>query len=83
MKKIFNKGFTLIELIIVMVLLGILAAVAIPRISNTITDAEIKSESKFIADLQSALEIYAADNFVKESVMKYTTTNFKNLFSLN
>ena len=76
MKKEFNKGFTLIELIVVMVLLGILAAVAIPRISNSITDAEENSEAKFIADLKSALELYAADNFVDNSVLQYPDNPF-------
>ena len=32
MKKDFKNGFTLIELVIIMVILGVLAAVAIPRI---------------------------------------------------
>ena len=66
-----NKGFTLIELIIVMVLLGILAAVAVPRMSNTIRSAEESAEQKFLGNLVSALELYAGDQVVKHSVKRY------------
>ena len=76
MKKIINKGFTLIELIIVMVLLGILAAVAIPRMSNTIRRAEESAEQKFMGNLVSALEVYASDEVVKHSVKKFPSDPF-------
>jgi prepilin-type N-terminal cleavage/methylation domain-containing protein len=39
-----NKGFTLIELIMVTIILGILAAVAIPRYTTSVSAAEAAAE---------------------------------------
>ena len=39
-----SKGFTLIELVMVTIILGILAAVAIPRYQQTVDNAEASAE---------------------------------------
>ena len=44
MLKNTKKGFTLIELIMVMIILGIMAAVAIPRYLETIEKSEVAAE---------------------------------------
>ena len=65
MKKLNNKnGFTLIELIMVMIILGILAAVAIPRYMDTIVNAEIASEDAVITNIEAALENYAIHKLI-------------------
>ena len=55
-----------------MVLLGILAAVAVPRMSQSIMAGEEAAEQKFLATLISAVEIQANDEFVRSSESSIT-----------
>ena len=50
-----RRAFTMIEIVFVIVILGILAAVAIPRLAATRTDAEISKGRADIASIRSAI----------------------------
>ncbi len=61
-----KNGFTLIELIMVMIILGIMAAVAIPRYLETIEKSEVASEDAVVNNIMVALENYAQNKMLTE-----------------
>ena len=59
-----QKGFTLIELVVVMVILALLAAVAVPKFLDLQKQAEAASVKKVIGNLKSALSLRVAQALV-------------------
>jgi general secretion pathway protein G len=53
-----NKGFTLVEILIVVIILGILAAIVIPQFTNASTDAKKNSLTSQLQTIRSQIELY-------------------------
>ena len=58
-----STGFTLIEVMVVVVILSILAAIVVPRIMDRPDEARITKAKQDIRALESALNLYKLDNY--------------------
>ena len=56
------RGFTLVEILIVVVILGILAAIVIPQFSNASNEAAVSSTQSQLQTLRSQIELYRVRN---------------------
>ncbi len=63
-----NRGFTLIELMVVLVILGVLAALIVPKVMNRPDEARVMAAKQDIAAINQALKLYRLDN------MRYPST---------
>jgi len=63
-----NRGFTLIEIMVVVAILGILAALVVPKIMGRPDEARIVAAKQDIAAIKQALNLYRLDN------VRYPTT---------
>ena len=77
MQHMKNKnGFTIIELIMVMIIIGVLAAVAIPRFQDIVIESEAAVEQRILNTISDGLETYAREKYVANGVRSWPTNPF-------
>ena len=80
MQHMKNKnGFTIIELIMVMIIIGVLAAVAIPRFQDIVIESEVAVEQRILNTIYDGLETYAREMYISNGVRSWPDNPFVSL----
>lgn len=81
MKKMNRKGFTLVELLVVLVILAVIMSIAIPSVTSSIERSKQKQHDSKIELLESAAEIYVDRH--KNSITSNSIVTVKDILDDN
>ncbi|PRX31142.1 type II secretion system protein G (GspG) [Orenia metallireducens] len=71
-----EEGFTLIELMIVIAVIGVLAAIAVPKMSGVTGKAKVAQVQADFKAVQSALEMYYAEHQAYPTLAQLTSSDY-------
>ena len=77
-----KNGFTIIELIMVIIIIGVLAAVAIPRFQDIVIESEVAVEQRVVNTIYNGLETYAREKYIDNGVRSWPENPFTALSKL-
>lgn len=61
MRRMNEKGFTLVELMVVLAILGLLAGIGVPQYLKTLENSRIAADKASLASVQSAIDAWLAE----------------------
>ncbi len=81
MRKMNKKGFTIVELVIVIAVIAILAAVLIPTYSSLVKKANVSADEQAVRQMNTALAIYTAENNKPDNIYEVKKAFDENLIN--
>lgn len=67
MKQVNSRGFSLIEIMVVLVIMGLLASIVAPNVMEALSGSKAQKVQADFANIETALKMYKLDNFVYPS----------------
>ncbi|WP_075186984.1 type II secretion system major pseudopilin GspG [Teredinibacter haidensis] len=59
-----SRGFSLIEIMVVLVIMGLLASIVAPNVMDALSSSKIQKVQADFANIETALKMYKLDNFI-------------------